>query len=369
MPQNDNSLIINLSMLVAKPTGISNYIYNILPYLDSLPYTSLVPKKYSELDYIKNPYPISDRLNPDYGSKGNFSRIFWTQFQLPQIYRRLRGSLLFSPVPEMPIFSRCRSIIMVHDLIPIRCPLNGSPLTTYFRYYLPFVCQQATHIICNSQATADDIIDFFGIKASKITPILLGYNCQRFKVLHDNQEGKNQAPYFLYLGRHNHHKNVFRIIDAFAQFKYHQDYELWFVGPTDDRYTPCLKEKAQELGISEKVKFLDYVERETLPMILNQAHALIFPSLWEGFGFPILEAIACGTPVITSNLSSLPEVAGDAALYVDPYDVKQIVEAMNTISKDNQLRKQLVKLGLERAKEFSWQKTAQQTLQVIEQFL
>ena len=368
MKESDQSLIINLSMLVQKPTGIANYINGILPFFDSLKYTSLVPEEYSCHNYIKNPYLISGKLNPDYGTKGNLSRIVWTQFQLPRIYQKLKARLLFSPVPEMPLFSRCQTVIMVHDLIPIRCPRNGSPLTTYFRYYLPFVCQQATHIICNSQATADDLIDFFNISASKITPIFLGYDKTRFRQIKHIQNYSDK-PYFIYLGRHNHHKNVSRIVSAFAQFKYSKDYELWFVGPTDSRYTPYLQQQVQELSIAPQVKFLDYVSCDDLPIILNQAHTLVFPSLWEGFGFPVLEAIACGTPVITSNISSLPEVAGDAALFVNPYEVKDIVEAMNRITEDEELRNQLIELGLKRAKEFSWEKTATQTIRVIERFL
>lgn len=364
-------LMINLSMLIDKPTGIANYIGNILPYFDSLEYISLVSPQHSHQSYIQNPYLISDKLSPDYGTKGNLSRIIWNQFKLPQIYRSSKSNLLFSPVPEMPLFSKCNTVVMVHDLIPLRYPVKNSPLTTYFRYCLPLVCKQATHIICNSQATADDIIDFCHVKASKITPILLGYDDKLFRVIEqpEDSQQKNSQPYFVYLGRHNHHKNVSRVVAAFAQFKYHQDYQLWFVGPTDTRYTPLLQQQVRELGITTQVKFVDFVPRDELPIILNQAIALVFPSLWEGFGFPVLESIACGTPVITSNLSSLPEVAGEAALYVNPEQTEEIVTAMNEIVDNEQLRKQLIELGLQRAKQFSWQKTATETLSVIKQFL
>ena len=368
MGHNNKSLIVNLSMVIDKPTGITNYINNILPHFDSLPYKSLVPKKYTQQNLIQNPHYISGKLNPDYGSRGHLFRLTWTQLKLPKIYRKLQGNLLFSPVPEIPLYAKCRSVIMVHDLIPLRFPKNTSALTNYSRYYLPLVCQQATHIICNSQATADDLVKFFGISAQKITPILLGYNRQKFRVIQGLQN-QNKCPYFFYLGRHDHYKNVARIISAFAQFKYHNDYELWLAGPNDSRYTPNLQQQAQDLGIDTRVKFLSYVADEDLPVVINQAHALIFPSLWEGFGFPVLEAIACGTPVITSNISSLPEVAGEAALLVDPYDVKDIVEAMNRISKDDQLRQQLIQLGLERAQKFSWEKTATETMQVLANFL
>ncbi|WP_173645698.1 glycosyltransferase family 1 protein [Geminocystis sp. NIES-3709] len=354
-------------MLVTKPTGITNYINNIIPYFSSLPYTSLLGEKYLNDNY-QNPIFISENLSPDYGSKGHFLRLKWTQFQLPNLYHNLRANLLFSPVPEMPLFSKCRGIVMVHDLIPIRFPKKKSPLTPYFRYYIPQVCQQAEHIICNSQATADDIINYFHIRAQKITPIYLGYNPENFKVL-DSLKPHDKIPYFLYLGRHDPHKNVSKIISAFAKFKYQKNYELWLAGPSDDRYTPFLQQQSIELGIENQVKFLDYVSSEDLPRILNQAQALVFPTLWEGFGFPVLESIACGTPVITSNISSLPEVVGEAGLLVNPHNINSISSAMNQMAEDDQLRSQLIELGLKRAKKFSWEKTGKDTVEVIKKYL
>lgn len=359
------SLLINLSMLLAKPTGIANYIMNILPYFGDRDYISLVAQEYYQENIYKNPVFISDKYSPDYGSKGHFLRLLWTQFKIPFIYQKFNGNLLFSPVAEMPLFSQVKSVVMVHDLIPLRFPKKNSPLTPYFRYYIPQVCQQAKHIICNSQATADDIINFFGINANKITPIYLGYNTNKFKFI-DNLSNTNKTPYFLYLGRHDPHKNLGRIISAFAQFKYKNDYQLWLAGPSDSRYTPLLKQQVKQLNIEYQVRFLDYVKSEDLPIILNQAQALVFPTLWEGFGFPVLEAIASGTPVITSNISSLPEVVGEAGLLVNPLEIKEITSAMNLMAEDEKLRLELRRLGLKRAKNFSWEKTARETIAVLD---
>ncbi len=185
MTEKQQNCLINLSMLIEKPTGITNYVNNVLPYLEDLRTTNLVPKKYSNNQ--ENEYFISGQLSPDSGSKGHLFRLAWTQFQLPSIYKKLKANLIFSPVPEAPLFiKKCRSIVMVHDLIPIRFPRKNSPLTPYFRYYIPQVCQQAQHIICNSQATADDIINYFHIPAHKITPIYLGYDQENFKVIDHN---------------------------------------------------------------------------------------------------------------------------------------------------------------------------------------
>jgi glycosyltransferase involved in cell wall biosynthesis len=136
-------------------------------------------------------------------------------------------------------------------------------------------------------------------------------------------------------------------------------------GSGDARYTPQLRTQVTELGLEGRVKFLEYIPSQDLPAIVRQARALVFPSLWEGFGLPVLEAMACGTPVITALL----EVAGDAAILVDPYQVKEIAAAMYDLSKDDELYRQLRQAGLERAKQFSWAQTGRSTINVLQQYL
>ena len=361
---NNSKLLINLSLLLSKPTGITVYANNVFPYLKSLEPTLLASQPYQDFDT----YLVPNNLTPEQGTKGHLNRLLWTQFKLQKIYNKLQADLLFSPVPEAPLYSKCRSVVMVHDLIPLRFPKKISPLIPYFKYYIPQVLKQAEHIICNSQATAKDIVDRFNISAQKITPILLAYDQQHFKPLDMKQDSLN-IPYFLYLGRHDPHKNVNRIVEAFANLKNNKNYQLWLAGPTDKRYTPKLMQQAEELGIGKQLKILDYVEHKQLPIIINQALALVFPSLWEGFGFPVLEAMGCGTPVITSNISSLPEVAGEAALLINPYHVEEITAAMEKIATDDEMRSQLKTLGLQQAKKFSWQTTGKQTLETLKIFL
>lgn len=356
-----NQLLINLSILFAQPTGISNYASNLVPYLKSLNSTLLTAQNNPEFDC----YSIPDNLTPAQGTKGHFRRLVWTQFDLPKIYQKLRSRLLFSPVPEAPLYANCRSVVMVHDLIPVRFPKRFSPLTPYFRNYIPQVLQQAEHIICNSKATARDITDFYKISSNKITPILLAYDANHFKKLNIKDR---ETPYLLYLGRQDPYKNLHRLIEAFAKIS-RDDIQLWLAGSPDKRYTPPLQRQVEELGLRDRVKFLDYVPYQQLPILLNQALALVFPSLWEGFGLPVLEAMACGTPVITSNLSSLPEVAGEAAILIDPYNIGELTAGMQAVVEDGELRSRLSILSLERSRQFSWEKTGQATVEVLQQYL
>ncbi|ACK68490.1 glycosyl transferase group 1 [Gloeothece citriformis PCC 7424] len=355
-----HNLLVNLSFLLSQPTGLATYAGNLFPYLKSLEPTLLTANKIDNFNCV----PVPPNLTQAQGTKGNIQRLLWTEFQLPKLYHHLKTSLLFSPIPEAPIYSNCRFVVTVHDLIPLRFPRRFSALTLYCRYYLPQVLAQAEHIICDSVATKKDLQTFFSLPDTKITPVLLAYDKTHFRPLPKDTQ-PSTIPYFFYIGRHDPYKNLHRLITAFAKLPNYQDYQLWIAGSSDPRFTPLLKTQTDELGLSEQIKFLDYLPYEQLPQILNQALALVFPSLWEGFGLPVLEAMGCGTPVITSNLSSLPEVAGDAALLVNPYKVEEITAAMEALATDAQLRSRLSQQSLHQASQFSWQKTAQETVEVL----
>lgn len=357
-----SKILINLAFLLSQPTGITNYALNLLPYLQKLQPTLLIGKAKPGYDCQL----IPDNLTPEQGKIGHLKRLLWTESSLPSIYDLKQASLLFSPIPEAPIFSNCNYIVMVHDLIPLRFQRLTSPLTPYFRYYVPQVVNKAKHIICNSVATARDLTEFFGVPTKKITPIYLAYDSNHFQPRETNQ--KVDIPYFLYLGRHDPHKNLSRILQAFAMIAPKCEEQLWLAGPEDRRYTPKLAQLGVSLGIKNRLKFLNYVSYQDLPQLLTQATALVYPSLWEGFGLPILEAMACSTPVITSNLASLPEVAGDAAWLVNPYKVESIAEAMENVATHPQVRSRLSQLGLIQANRFSWQKTGEETKTILSQY-
>jgi glycosyltransferase involved in cell wall biosynthesis len=356
---NVKSLLVNLSFLIPKPTGLMTYAVNLVPHLKPLQ-PILLTATPDEGDWD---YPVASNMTAAQGTLGHLRRLIWTQVRVPQIYQRLNASLLFSPIPEAPLYSQCRSVITVHDLIPMRFPTGRSPLRLYHAYYVPYVLQQAEHILTNSEQTARDIVDRCAIPAHKITPIPLAYDAQHFRFLDLPTQN-----YFIYVGRSDPHKNLSRLIDAFAQLPASLNCELWLVGSPDPRYTPLLQAQIQERGVTQRVKFLDYVPYADLPRLLNQAIALVFPSLWEGFGLPVLEAMGCGTPVITSNCSSLPEVAGDAALLVDPYNVAALSDAMYYVATDSIGRSHLRSAGLTRASQFSWEKTGAATVKVLEQY-
>lgn len=357
-------MLVNLAYLLRQPTGTTNYALNLLPYLAPLQPQYLATPASGLAHYV----PVPADMTAEYGLRGHLRRLLWTQFRLPQHYRELIARsparpLLFSPITEAPLFTNCRFIVMVHDLIPLRFPVSRAQ-TWLHRHYIPRVLAAAEHILCNSAATAADITDFYGVSADKITPILLAHDAKHFCPL-----PLTRQPYFLLLGRQAPYKNWAIALQAFAQLPNRREYELWIAGPDDPRYTPALKAQADALGITSQVKFLHYVSYEQLPILLNQALALIFPSLWEGFGLPVLEAMACGTPVIASNRASLPEVTGEAALLVEPTDAGAIAHHLQRLTREPDLARHLSTAGQQRAAQFSWQRTGQATVDVLKAYL
>ncbi len=361
-----NTLLVNLSVLSSKPTGISTYAINLAKVLCKREDTTFL--SYQRPGFVQASSQwraIPNGLSTDFGRVGHLKRLLWVQFLLPRIFDKLSSRLLFSPLPEAPICTGIRHIITVHDLIPLR--FSGkrfSPLTSYFKYYVPRVLHSAEHIIADSEATAQDLSSFCDIPSSKVTVVPLSYDADNFNFL-----DLPTSNHFVYLGRFDIHKNIERIIKAFFESNLHGSCKLYLIGSLQSPYLPGLQEYIRHLGLADSVLFLDYVAYQDLPTILNQALALLQPSLWEGFGLPVLEAMACGTPVITSNISSLPEVAGEAGILVDPYNVSEIASAMKEVASNRQLRDELRFKGLERAKKFSWGNTSQLTMNVLHQYL
>lgn len=214
-----------------------------------------------------------------------------------------------------------------------------------------------------------DIIRYFKIPENKIKVIYLGVD-EDYKPLSETEIRKVRQkyhlnyPFILYVGSLISHKNIPTLIKAFYKLKkYGLPHKLVITGKRGWKYKNIF-EIISKLNLQKDVVFTGYVQREDLPALYNAADLFVYPSLYEGFGLPPLEAMACGTPVITSNTSSLPEVVGNAGIMVDPYDIDGLAKAMYEVLTNEGLRAELRKRGLERAKMFSWKKTAEETLNV-----
>ena len=341
--------LFNGSYLGRRPTGIGVVARDLADALDP----ALVPLLDPLGGERPGSLPIPADLGPEHGRAGHLRRLLWTQNRLPRLLRASGAPLLLSPLPEAPLLRGVRSVVLAHDLLPLRYP-QLSPLLAYHLAYVPLVLHRAVRVLCNSEATAREVHGRLGVPARRLVPIRLGFDPGRLRPL-----GREREPFVLVLGRHDPHKNLARVLRAFAAVPDPgRELRLRLVGPHDDRYTPQLQRLAQELGIAARCDWIAWVSDDERLELLNRCRALVLASLWEGFGLPALEAMACGAPVVAARAGALPEVVGDCGLLVDPRAPAAIADAITRLGREPGLARALAAAGPARAASFRWDDTA-----------
>jgi glycosyltransferase involved in cell wall biosynthesis len=296
---------------------------------------------------------------------------FGEQLRIPLALARDRIHLLHEPHYVLPPATRCRSVVTIHDCIHLMFPqyLPNRLAPYYARAAMWSATRTADRILTVSEASKHDILRFFHIAPERVEVI---YNAldTRFSEPPDEEHMERvrqryqlHHPYILYVGNIKPHKNLERLIAAFGRVRQEggpDDLRLIVIGDELSRY-PALRQAVHRHKLDKHVRFLGFQPAHTLIAFYRLARAFVFPSLYEGFGLPPLEAMACGTPVVTSNLSSLPEVAGGAAVLVDPYDIEAIADGIRRAISDEPLRADLIARGRARVHDFSWQVAARKT--------
>ena len=296
---------------------------------------------------------------PDYGARGHVIRLLWLQGALRLWLSKTRAHGLLNTVPEGVLRSPVPQVTVVHDLLPLRFPSEYPRQQYYFRFLVPRILGGSRLVIADSERTRGDILEHYDVPAGKVKVIYPGYDSSAFFCSEPNSSPRTrQDPYVLYVGNLLPHKNLPRLLDAFALLRRRLPCRLIIRGEGRPAYARLLRERLASLGLGDAVAFAGYAGEEGLRRLYSDAVCLVLPSLGEGFGLPVLEAMACGTPVITASASSLPEVAGDAALMVDPYDCLDLADAMYRTLTDNDLREDLRQRGLRRVAAFTWKRTA-----------
>jgi len=298
---------------------------------------------------------------------------FWTQLRLSFEIVTHKPSVLFVPAHTIPLICPTKTVVTVHDLGFMHYPELYRPIERFMhKYIMSYAIKKATKIVAISQATKDDILKFYPkIDASKIRIVYQGLNHKRFrpvKPTDDLKYRKQYGKYILFVGRIEERKNIARMIEAFALLKKERgvDHKLVLAGRPRYGYNRFMEiiDKLPS-NIQKDIILPGYISDNDLPILLREADIFLYPSLFEGFGLPILEAYASGVPVVTSNVTSMPEVAGKAALIVNPYKTLEIASALSQIIHKPKLRDDLIYAGKKRALKFNWEITGQQTLEII----
>ena len=284
----------------------------------------------------------------------------WTIAQILYHRPQLFLSLGFNPPPWSPV----PVVFTLYDLILLHFPSEANRLMQpYFRYIVRPAVRRAAYILTCSEFSKQEIMEWSGVTAEKIVVVGCGVDD------HFSPTGPGidlGFPYVLYVGNHRPHKNLPRLLAAFRQAR-HLPPTLKLVLSGDP--SPELEREIAALGLGDRVQFSGFIDDPDLPAYYRGATALVFPSLYEGFGLPPIESMACGTPVLTSNVTSLPEVVGDAALLVNPYNVTEIAQGIERIVGDLDLRSTLIDRGLHQAQQHRWEKTVAKTDRVLRKVL
>ncbi len=366
--------------LRAQRTGTENYSWQLIRHLLAL------GSRHRFRLYCPQPPPagLFDLPDPAVERSQTELRVIpmprlWTHARLSVEVTKRPPDVLFVPSHILPALHPRRSVVTVHDLGYRYFPAAHK---TFDRIYLDlgtrFNARSAAHVLADSQATKDDLVRFTGIAAQKITVVYLGRNetlapvvdPQRLEEVQQRlaiqRPGEPAAPAIVYVGTLQPRKNLVRLVDAFALVRQQRpDLRLVLAGKRGWLADPIF-ERVAALGLDDAVRFPGFVADADLPALLSSALCFAFPSLHEGFGFPVLEAQACGAPVLAANTSSLPEVAGDGALLVDPLDTAAIAAGLLRLAEDEALRDRLRAAGFANLRRFSWQRCAKETLAVLD---
>jgi glycosyltransferase involved in cell wall biosynthesis len=343
--------------------GIGTYIRNLLRYLARID---------RETEYVllchDTDLSVPQHLGPNFRAvrerAPNYS--LREQIHVPFVLMRERPDVYHAPHYVLPPAVPCPSVVTIHDCIHLMFPqyLPNKAAYAYAKASMWGAAKRSDRILTVSEASKRDILHFFNVAPEKIVVV---YNAidERFGVApRDEDVARVRERYqldhgfVLYAGTIKPHKNLVRLIEAFDALRKEmvEDLKLLIIGDEISKL-PALRRAVHRHKLHKHVRFLGFLPDETLAILYRLAAVFVFPSLYEGFGLPPLEAMASGTPVVTSNLSSMPEVAGDAAVLVDPYDVDAIKEGIKRVLTDARLREELVQKGLVRARDFSWERS------------
>jgi len=295
---------------------------------------------------------------------------FWTMGRLTweMLSAKEKPDLLFVPSHTLPLAKPDKAVVTILDIGFEHFPdFYHWADKSYHKLAIKIIKRKADKIITVSQYSKKDISNVYNLDMEKIKVVYNGYDKETYHLIKDF-EPKIKEPYILFIGRLELKKNIPRLVKAFARLKQQNPqlkHKLVLIGSKGLTFN-LVEKQIKKYQLDEQIIFPGWVKDEELPVWLNGADLFAFPSIFEGFGIPVLEAMACGCPVVCSDSTSLPEAAGRATLMFDPRNVEQMTEQMKKVLTDAYIKAELVKKGLERVKNFSWKKCADQTLEVLE---
>jgi len=296
-------------------------------------------------------------------------RIWWEQTVAPAVLLRDRPDVVLCPLNVMPLATSCPAVVTIHDLAFLRFRMHRPAKRLYLAALTRLSARRARHIIAVSEFTRSEVLQLLAVPPERVTAIPNGrderYRPQDSDAVERFRAARELPPRFLLsVATLEPRKNITTLVEAYARVRHRLNMQLLVAGGKGWLYD-AIFERVRQLGLEQQVRFLGFVPRGDLPLLYAAATAFVYPSLYEGFGFPPLEALQTGTPTVVSDAGVLREVVGDAALVAPAQDAAALAAQLVRITCDDALRAELRCRGFERARQFSWQRTASQTLDVL----
>lgn len=367
---------INAHLLSGKAgyrrAGIHQYIYQVLRHL---PDTPDAPDYFVFTQYADDALRQQRRMQlyaSRWRAENRLARILWEQVSWPLLAARHKLDLLHSMAFVTPVLTRTPAVVTVYDLSFLHYPDRFPPLQRlYLSSQTRRSCQQARRVITISESSRQDVHQFFHTPLTHIDAVVPGVDASYrprppAEVAAFRQQHNLPDRFILHVGTLQPRKNIPTLIAALARLP--DEIPLILVGGKGWLYDDIFA-RITQLGLQKRVHFTGYVADADLPLWYNAAALLVFPSLYEGFGLPVVEAMACGTPVVAANTSSLPEAAGDAGLLFDPHDAAQLAERITAVLTNPDLAAAMREKGLQQASRFSWARAGQETAVVYQRAL
>ncbi|MBD3341425.1 MAG: glycosyltransferase [Candidatus Lokiarchaeota archaeon] len=368
---------INLLPIRRELTGVGVYAYNIVEQLlqiDKFNRYFIFNNKESD-DVFQFNTDNTQVITFPIRAQNVFKRIFWEQFIFPLYLKKYKIDVLFSPSTILPVFSGCYNIICIHDLTPYHVEKKFTKLRSFYvKKMIALSARLADKVLTVSQNTKRELHDLIGISEQKIA---ITYNGINKLILDSDRSGwikykkEKHIPnnYLLYVGTLEPGKNIDALISAFEILKdtYKLPHKLVIAGGKGWMFDSIFQ-KINNKNLNDQIILTGYVPNEYLRLLYQDSDLFIFPSLYEGFGIPVLEAMYFGVPVIASNTSSLPEVVDNAAKLVDPLDAKMIADTVNQVLLDSKLKSTMQERGFKQAAKFSWKNAAEVTYKELLKF-
>jgi glycosyltransferase involved in cell wall biosynthesis len=363
---------IDARSVLKQRTGVGNYTYNLIKNLSRIDRENSYILFYSHHKNVRSAIPKFD--NPNFQSKfirfpNKLLNLMWGTLRIPKIDWLVgEVDVYHSPNYNLNMLGKGKSLMTIHDLnfFAYR-KYSISSARWHYAFKIKSYARQVDAITVVSESTKREVLRYLEVPEAKVHVVYNGYS-PIFRPLEQSENTRRilekyniKGKFILFVGTLEPRKNIQGLIRAYHQCKAKDDFLLVLAGGKGWKYKHFFR-LVENLKLENRVVFTWYVPDTELPALYNQASVFVYPSLYEGFGIPPLEAMACGLPVIVSNTTSMPEVVGDAGVYVDPNDVEQISHSIDTVLSDDQLRNSMKEKGLERAEGFSWEKTAREIL-------